>query len=364
MNLKQTLWLTACALIAIGCGSTKNDPSTTGASAGTSEGSSSSTSTSKPGDKVKVVFIPKSAGNPYFAQMEEGFKRSADQFGIEFSSQAPQSANATSQVEVIQNQVQRGQQVIVISPNSPDALNAAIAEATSKGVIVLTADADLTGNENQRSAGILPVDFTTVGPEQIELLGSMINYEGEIAILSATSDAPNQNAWIETMKTALKDSKYAKMKLVEIAYGDDEPQKSSTEMEGLLTKHPNLRGVISPTTVGLSAAAQVLSQREVYPGAKNAKNGGVVLTGLGTPNEMRKSVEKGIVQKFQLWDPADMGTVASFLASEIKSGKLKPSPGTKFEMPGNGNYEIKEKNIVIAGKLVTFDSKNIGQFKF
>jgi rhamnose transport system substrate-binding protein len=352
MNPNRTLWLTACALIAIGCGSTKNEPS------------SANTPTDKSGQKISVVFIPKSAGNPYFAQMEEGFKRSADKFGIEFSSQAPQSANATSQVEVIQNQVQRGQQVIVISPNSPDALNAAIEEATKKGVIVLTADADLTGNEDKRAVGILPVDFTTVGPEQIELLGSMINYEGEIAILSATSDAPNQNAWIETMKTALKDAKYSKMKLVEIAYGDDEPQKSSTEMEGLLTKHPNLKGVISPTTVGLSAAAQVLSQREVFPGGKNAKNGGIILTGLGTPNEMRKSVEKGVVQKFQLWDPADMGDVAAFLAFAIKNNKYQPSPDTFFEIPGKGRFDTKAKNVITAGKLVTFDSKNISQFKF
>lgn len=355
MNLKRTLLFTSLAVFIVGCGTTKVDNSSTPETKGAE---------SKAGERTKLVFIPKSAGNPYFAQMDEGFKRSADKFNIEFSSQAPQSANATSQVEVIQNQVQRGQNVLVLSPNSPDALNQAIEEATKKGVIVLTADADLTGNENKRSVGILPVDFTTVGPEQIELLGSMINYEGEIAILSATSDAPNQNAWIETMKKSLAEAKYAKMKLVEVAYGDDEPQKSSTEMEALLTKHPNLKGVISPTTVGLSAAAQVLSQKEVFPGGKNAKNGGVVLTGLGTPNEMRKSVEKGVVQKFQLWDPADMGDVASFLADQIRTGKIKPAPGVKFEIPGKGSFEIKEKNVVIAGKLVTFDSKNIGDFKF
>lgn len=351
-SIKLPLALIALS-IAIGCGSTKNDTPT-----------SSTSPSASAGTKTKLVFIPKSAGNPYFAQVESGFKSTADQFGIEFSSQAPSSADATSQISVIKDQAQRGEEVIVLAANSPDALNETLDQVTAKGVVVITADADLTGNESHRSVGVLPIDFTTVGPEQVELLGSQINYEGEIAILSATSDAPNQNAWIEGMKKTLAESKYAKMKLVEIVYGDDEPQKSTTECEALLTKHPNLRGLIVPTSVGLAACAQVLSQKEVAPGAKNAKNGGLVLTGLGTPNELRKAVQSGMVAKFQLWDPADIGIVAGYLGTQIKAKKLEAKVGTKFEVPGKGSFEIKDKNIVIAGKLVTFTKDNIEQYKF
>ena len=337
----------------LGCGSTKSDSTV---SAPTPSGNASA--------KTKIVFIPKSAGNPYFAQVEAGFKSTADQFGIDFTLQAPSSADATSQLSVIKDQTQRGAEVIVISPNSPDALNQALDQAAEKGVIIITADSDLTGNETHRSVGVVPVDFSTIGPEQVELLGSQINYEGEIAILSATSDAPNQNAWIAGMKKTLAEPKFAKMKLVEIVYGDDEPQKSTTECEALLTKHPNLKGMIVPTSVGLAAAAQVLTQKEIAPGAKNAKNGGLVLTGLGTPNELRKAVESGVVAKFQLWDPADIGIVAAYVGTQLKSKKFEAKPGTKFEVPGKGSFEIKEKNIVVAGKLVTFTKENIGQYKF
>ncbi|HLO97798.1 MAG TPA: substrate-binding domain-containing protein, partial [Fimbriimonas sp.] len=157
---------TLSALV-LGCGSTKtadNSPVVPGESSGA---------------KTKVVFIPKSAGNPYFARVEEGFKKATD---IDFSTQAPQSADATSQISVLKDQVQRGQQVIVLSPNSPDALNETLDQITAKGVTVITADSDLTGNESHRTVGVLPVDFSTIGPEQVELLGSMINYEGEFAI--------------------------------------------------------------------------------------------------------------------------------------------------------------------------------------
>ena len=73
-----------------------------------------------------------------------------------------------------------------------------------------------------------PTDTSKIGPAQIELLGKEMNYEGDFAILSATTDSPNQNAWIADMKTALKDPKYAKMKLVDTVYGNDEAQKTET----------------------------------------------------------------------------------------------------------------------------------------
>lgn len=349
--------LSLIALVAIwGCGSTKTDTSTAS--------SDTPTPSAAAGAKTKLVFIPKSAGNAYFTQVESGFKKTADQFGIDFATQAPTSADATSQISVIKDQAQRGEEVIVLAANSPDALNETLDQVSAKGVIVITADADLTGNESHRSVGVLPADFSTIGPEQVELLGSQINYEGEIAILSATSDAPNQNSWIEGMKKTLAEPKYAKMKLVEVVYGNDEPQKSTTETEALITKHPSLRGIIAPTSVGLAAAAQVLSQKELAPGAKNAKNGGLVLTGLGTPNELKKAVKAGTVAKFQLWDPADIGIVAGYLGTQIKAKKLEAKVGTKFEVPGKGSFEIKDKNIVIAGKLVTFTKENIDQYDF
>ncbi len=315
-------------------------------------------------ETTDLVFIPKNSGNPFFSRLAVGFEETASANGLSFNEQAPATADATSQLQVIKDQVQRGADVIVISANSPDALNEAIDQARSKGVTVITVDSDLVGNEDHRDLAVLPVDFSLVGASQIELLGSQINYEGEFAILSATVDAPNQNSWIANMKEALKDPKYAKMKLVTIVYGDDEPQKSSTEAESLLSKYPNLRGIISPTSVGLAAAAQVLENSGLYPGGPKARNGGIVLTGLSTPNQMKKAVEKGVVAKFQLWDPADMGRVASYLAAQIKSGKLKPAPGLEVDVPGFGKRTIGEKNVVIANELLTFDKDNISKYDF
>ncbi|RYH05243.1 MAG: hypothetical protein EON57_08165 [Alphaproteobacteria bacterium] len=199
-------------------------------------------------DPLKIVYIGKNTGNPYFDSITGGFVDACKELGCEFEFVAPATAEATSQIPFIEAQIQRGVNVIGIAPNSPDALNQVLDDARSKGILVLTVNGDLVGNEQHRDATILPVDFTKTGPNQVELMGSMIGYKGEIAILSATTEAPDQNTWIAAMNDTLKnDAKYKDMTLVATVYGDDQPEKSTTEMEALLSNYPNLVGVIAPT---------------------------------------------------------------------------------------------------------------------
>jgi rhamnose transport system substrate-binding protein len=348
--------LTLAALLAVGCGS-----STQGSS---DSGSGSSTSSSASGKPLRIVYIPKNTGNPYFTQVEKGFEDAAKELNAEFVSTAPATASSTSQIPTIKEQIQRGVDVIAISPNSPDALNTVLDQAKAKGITVITVDADLVGNESHRDASVLPADFNEVGPSQLELLGKLTGYAGDFALLSATTDAPNQNAWIAKLNEALKDPKYSKMKLVDTVYGDDEPQKSTTEAEGLIAKYPNLRGIISPTSVGLAAAAQVVERTGVYPGGAKAVGQGLELTGLSTPNQLKKAVEKGAVTSFQLWDPAREGYIAAYLGSMIHRKELAPKAGATFKAGKIADLKFSDKLEVVAGPLVTFDKSNIADYDF
>lgn len=309
-------------------------------------------------DTVDIVYIPKNTGNPYFDSLVAGFEDACAEIGCTFTQAAPATAEATSQIPFITAQIQRGVDVIAISPNSPDALNQVLDRARSRGILVLAVNGDLVGNEEHRDAGILPVDFTKTGPNQVELLGSMIGYEGEIAILSATTDAPDQNTWIAAMEDVLaNDPKYANMKLVAKVYGDDEPQKSTTEAEALLQTYPNLRGIISPTTVGVAAAAQVLQSA--------GKADQVKLTGLGTPNQMRPFIKDGTVEAFQLWSPYNEGWLAAHFAVGVRNGEIEIAPGNSFEVPKLGTVTIQDKNVInTQAELTTFNAENIDDFDF
>ena len=113
--------------------------------------------------------------------------------------------------------------------------------------------------------------------EQIQAAYEMVDGNGGIAVLSATAQATNQNLWIEWMKKELEENpeKYANTPLVKVAYGDDDPTKSTSETQALLTDS-SIKVIIAPTTVGMLAAGKVLQD----------KQSDVKLTGLGLPSEM------------------------------------------------------------------------------
>jgi rhamnose transport system substrate-binding protein len=208
------------------------------------------------------------------------------------------------------------------------------------------------------------MDFDITGASQVELMGSLIDYSGKIAILSATADAPDQNYWIEGMNAALEEEKYADMELVATVYGDDDPQKSLTECESLLSTYPDLRGSIAPTTVGVAAAAQCVESAGVYPGGPNAVGEGLQVTGLGTPNQMRAFIENDVVEAFALWSPYDEGYLSGYLGVALANGETVAQEGNTFTVPNLGEREFRANAVVITGPPTVFTKDNIGDFDF
>jgi len=323
-------------------------------------------SSTPPTGKLSFVFIPKNTGNPYFDSIDTGLRKATSEMGATYQTgNGPDSADAAKQIKVINDQVQTGVNVLVLSPDSADALNNTLDAARAKGVKVITADADLVGNESHRDAFLMSTDFDQVGPSQVELLGSMINYTGDFAILSATTDATNQNYWIAGMKDVLgKNPKYAKMNLVTTVYGNDDPQKSRTEADGLLSRYPTLKGILCPTSVGVEQAAKAVQDKGVYPGGANATNGGVVVTGLGTPNQMKGYIKQGIISAVALWDPANMGYIAGYLGKGLVDGSIVAGEGKTFTVPGKGTFTFLKDNKVVAGPPLVFTKDNIDQYNF
>ncbi len=308
--------------------------------------------------KIKIYFIPKNLGNPYFEALSSGFKDAIKELGedkYEYIFTGPATAEATSQIEYVEAAVQNNADAIFIAANSNDALNGTFDDARDAGVPIYLINQDIPGSESHRDAAIMPVDFSTIGKAQIKLMAEQIGYEGEFAILSATTDAPDQNTWIELMKEVLAtDAAYSKMKLVEVVYGDDQPEKSTIEMEALITKYPNLKGVIAPTTVAIAAACKVVQTRGLAEKIR--------VTGLGLPSEMKEFVMDGTCLGFQLWNPPYEGYLAVYLATAVKDG-FKPEPGAKFSAGKLGEYTILENGQILSlVDPMLYDRSNIEEY--
>ena len=305
------------------------------------------------GGNLSITFLPKNLGNPYFDTSSSGGEEAVEEFGGTFAEVGPSDASPTSQVSFIQTAAQQGVGALVVSANDPEAICDALDEARDAGVKVVTFDSDT--NPECRDLFINQATAEGIAKSQIDLIAEQIGDEGQIAILSASANATNQNAWIELMEEELA-ANHPNIELVETVYGDDDDQTSFDKTAALLQTYPELKGIISPTTVGIAAAARYLSTSEY--------KGQVALTGLGTPNQMREYVEDGTVTAFALWNPADLGYLAAFAAKALIEGEIAGEEGDSFEAGKLGEYEVGADGVVLLGDPFVFDADNIGDFDF
>jgi rhamnose transport system substrate-binding protein len=347
----------ALLLVVAGCGTTKDEASS---SSNSSAAGSGSTTTAKANPnaaykKGMVVYqIPKQLGNPYEDIEDNGSKEAIEELGGKFIRKGPTDAGASTQVPIIQSIVQSKPDAIMIAGNDPDAVAPALKQAMQRGVKVVAVDSDVA--PDARQVFINQASSEEIGRDEVRLLGQQIGYKGEIAILSATANATNQNTWIKYMKDELTKPKYKAMKLVKVAYGDDDDQKSFQETQGLIQAYPDLKGIISPTTVGIAAAARYLST--------SPQKGKVKLTGLGTPNQMRKFVKDGTVEAFELWNPHDVGYLGGYATAALIAGRITGKEGESFSAGKLGKRTVGKDGEVILGPPTRFNKANIDKFDF
>jgi rhamnose transport system substrate-binding protein len=270
-----------------------------------------------------------------------------------YSEVGPATAAADAQVSYINTLTQQHVGAIVLSADDPTAVGSALTQAKAAGVKIVTYDADT--DAQYRDIFVNQATADGIAKIEVDLITKQIGDAGDIAILSATANAANQNAWIELMKKALA-ADHPNVKLVDVVYGNDDDQTSFDKTAALLQKYPNLKGIISPTTVGIAAAARYLST--------SAFKGKVALTGLGTPNQMRDYVTNGTVTAFALWNPADLGYLASYAAKALIDGTITGKEGDSFKAGKLGTFKVGAKGTVLLGDPYTFDKSNIAKFNF
>ncbi|MGV8907979.1 MAG: rhamnose ABC transporter substrate-binding protein [Propionicimonas sp.] len=341
---------TALALLASGCAAAG-----TATSGAATPGAATSSAPAAGGD-LSITFIPKQLNNPYTDVVLGGGKKGATAAGFKTANVVgPLEASASSQVSFINAETQAKTNVIVIAANDPDAVGPALQEARDGGAKIVAFDSDTS--PQYRDVFVSQVVAKDVALIQVELIAEQIGGSGEIAILSATANATNQNEWIKFIEAELASNpKYKDIKLVAKVYGDDDDTKSFQEAQGLLQAYPKLKGIISPTTVGIAATGRYLSTSKY--------KGKVALTGLGLPNEMREYVKDGTVTEFALWDPAQLGLVAAFAGKALVDGTITGKAGDKFVAGEMGERTVGENGIIIVGPPTRFNKANIDQYNF
>lgn len=369
--------LLALALVVAACGeedggdtTTTAGDSTTTAAPDTTTTAGDTTTTAAPGGEAVTIagdgsitstFLPKCTNIAVFPQAFEGSEEAATELGsdsAEFVGPAD-CGDATGQIEFMSNAVTQGVQAIMVSNNAGDELAPSAEAAAEAGIPVVSWDSPIPSAAGE-SVFIAQVDFDETGVVMADMALSILGDDGgEFAILSATPEAANQNAWIAAMEEALAaDARYANLVLVDTVYGNDVAEDSITAAEGLVDSHPDLELIMAPTTVGIVAAAQAMTAAGLCDQVK--------VSGLGLPAEMAEYVESGCAPEFALWSFVDLGYLAYYVAYGLATEQIVAEEGQTFVAGRMGEYTIEVDPTrdaglrVLMGPFSVYNAENPG----
>lgn len=300
----------------------------------------------------RVAMVVKNLGNSYFDACANGAEQAAAEIGeMEIIYTAPTKPTPEDQIAVIDSLIAQRVDGIIVSANDAQALVPVGKKAMQRGIQMMSFDSAIAseGRSVHLSASSTPL----IGAKQVQMIGETLGHEGEVAILSAASTMTNQNAWIDAMFVEWENEKYANMPHVATVYGDDQDDKSYREMQALVKAHPNLRGVISPTTIGIRAGAKAIMDEGLV--------GQVYITGLGLPSEMQAAVEAGACDSFAIWNPVEYGYASTHIMGAILGG-ADTAEGAVLSMGTKGDTTVGAGGEAVMGEPFVFNKSNVAEF--
>ena len=313
------------------------------------------------GTAVDMILLPKFLGILVFDQANEGAQEAHAELGnggtLTFQGPTPENSVA-GQIEMVTTAATQKIGALMLSNNAGDQIAPSAQAAQAAGTKVVTWDSPIPSAAGENLV-ISQVDFGSIGTVMADMALSMTGADGgEMAVLSATPDAANQNAWIEAMKKVLvEDPKYAAVKLVDVVYGDDQSEVSYNRALALVDKYPNLEVIMAPTTVGIQAAAKAMQDEGLC--------GKVGVSGLGLPSEMVSYTLNGCAPEFALWDFRDLGYLTYYAAYGLATGQLTGAIGESFNAGRMGDFTVEEDpgragaKRVLMGPFTVYNKDNV-----
>jgi ABC-type sugar transport system substrate-binding protein len=303
--------------------------------------------------EITIAMIPKLVGIDYFNATQRGAEEAAAELGnIRLIYRGPTVDRVDLQIELIENFITAGVDVIAVASNDPVAIAPALQRAMDQGIRVLTWDADA----NARDAFINQASFEGIGRALVEDMVAQVGEEADVAIVTSSLTAPNQNTWIAEMRQVIE-AEYPGLNIVDVRPSEEDQQLAFRVTQDLIRAYPNLRGVWALSSVAFPGAAEGVQQA--------GRAGEVAVVGLSTPSQMRPFMEAGVIQSVVLWNPIDLGYLTVYAARELVENGLEA--GRSFNAGRLGEYTPFEDEIslqVLLGPPFIFTPENIGDFNF
>jgi len=307
----------------------------------------------------EFAIVVKSGGNSYFETIVKGFSAVIESEGGTAIVREPTQASAEEQITMVNSLISDSVECIAIATNSASATAPVLQKAIGQDIPVLSFDS--AAQPISRALHINQADAKIIAQVLMDAADDITGGSGQIAIMSTTNQAHNQNTWIDGMRSLLEAGHYPGLMLISIAYGEDDYDITYSKTQYLIDNYPDLALIIAPTAAGIPAVAACITS--------NGADKRIKVTGLGMPSQMAEFIGVDRVCPYMfLWDLEELGKLTAYAAIALVSGTITGKVGEKLIAGEMGEYLITRdpfggSEIALQADPIRFDESNIDYWK-
>ena len=202
----------------------------------------------EPEEKETYTFaVVYSVVHSFFEGTTRGAEDKAAEFGnVELIVKAPDTADASKQMEIMESLIAMKVDGIAIGPTDVAALEPLIDEAMDQGIQVVTFDSDAP--ESKR-LGYIGTDNVKAGQHMGEVLGEALGGKGKVLVSMGVSTQENLIQRLDGVKEVLAE-KYPDIEIIDEKSSQGDTSIALANIENMVTAHPEFDALI-----GIDAAA-------------------------------------------------------------------------------------------------------------
>lgn len=328
-----------------------------------------------PVDGMTVAFIPKVSGNSFFEAANDGAQKYAADWGLTVDYIGSPDASVTTQLELIQQAIDKGVDAICISSVDATALDEKLKEAQAAGIYVSTWDSDVSPDAralmvSQGTASVLGPMLVEMGVDSLKERGVDANGAVKYVWHFSNPSVADQNSWYVAGKEYI-DKNYPNWVMVaDPYYSNQDPAQSVSIGEAVLDAHPDVDLIICNDSTALPGQCQAAQNKGL-----TAEN--VTITGFCPPSGMTAYLDAGVCTRWGLWDCGIQGAMGCYLAAYVSAGN-EIHVGDNVDIPGIGSVTILANSDLVDGQAtgdvnngvvllperVVFTKDNVANYNF
>ncbi len=304
--------------------------------------------------KYKIATVVKVDGIPWFARMREGVKRFAHKTGHEAFTLGPAKGDGALQARMIEELLNQPLDAICVVPFSVSAVEPILKQARKKGIVVVSHEAS---NQENADCILEAFDNQAWGKHLMDKLAKYMNYQGGYAVIVGSAQSRSHMEWSDAA-ISYQNKFYPNMKTVTGRIEDhDNSARAYAQTKELLTRYPDLRGILCFTMASCPAAALAAETAGVEDR--------IDILGVSLVSVCKSYLECGSLKMISFWDPADAGYAMNTIAVKILQGE-KIEQGTDLGVNGYRNLRVdhKKPNLFYGTGWIDADKENMSEYPY